>query len=159
MTQFIIIIDSYTNTQEMGERIFTQSHTTYPYRHKHTHTRTHTTDTLPSLRLTLALGTTEELPGCSCKVIKEALTAHWFRPPQSGLYWVTLEEGCGSGHQKRAVKVGQLTLVQLLRQHASTRWRGGSGGGASQNHYRWREESGDEPISPEVNVSHITQCT
>ena len=104
----------------------------YPQNHQQTHKYSALLSfplvhTLPSLRLTLALGTTEELPGCSCKVIKEALTAHWFRPPQSGLYWVTLEEGCGSGHQKRAVKVGQLTLVQLVRQHAGTRWRGGSG--------------------------------
>ena len=103
--------------------------------HRHTYTPLFSpsllSHILPSFRLTLALGTTEELPGCSCKVIKEALTAHWFRPPQSGLYWVTLEEGCGSGHQKRAVKVGQQTLVQLVKQHAGTRWRGGSGGGAS----------------------------
>ena len=63
---------------------------------------------LPShpIRLTVALGTTMETPGYSCKEIKEALTAHWFRPPQSGLYWITLEEGCGSGLQKRVVQVG-----------------------------------------------------
>ena len=69
------------------------------------HTCTHPL-LLSPLRLTLATGTSQELPGCSCKDTKEALTAHWFRPPQSGLYWITLEEGCGSGLQKRAVQVG-----------------------------------------------------
>ena len=67
----------------------------------------------PSRRLSLALGITEDLPGCSCKEIKEALTVPRRPRPQSGLYWITLEEGCRSGLQKRAVKVGQLTLVQL----------------------------------------------
>ena len=37
MTQFIIIIDSHTNTQEKGERIFKQSHT-----HTHVHTQIQT---------------------------------------------------------------------------------------------------------------------
>ena len=119
-TRYCHLTVTYTNREYLQQ--YLQNHT---QTHKHSALLSFPlVHTLPSLRLTLALGTTEELPGCSCKVIKEALTAHWFRPPQSGLYWVTLEEGCGSGHQKRAVKVGQLTLVQLVRQHAGTRWGG-----------------------------------
>lgn len=86
----------------------------------------------PSCRLSLALGITEDLPGCSCKQIKEALTVPRRPSPQSGLYWIILEEGCRNELQKRAVKVGQLTLVQLVRQHAGTGWREGSGGGAAK---------------------------
>ena len=92
-----------THTERARESDYQQctiTHNTLSSRHTQVHTPS------PPLRLTLALGTTKELPGCSCKVIKEALTAHWFRPPQSGVYWITLEEGCGSGHQKRVVQVG-----------------------------------------------------
>ena len=103
----------------------------------------------PPLRLTLALGTTEELPGCSCKVIKEALTAHWFRPPQSGVYWVTLEEGCGSGHQDRAVKVGP-TDTGIYSQLGSK---------LAQDEGRRVEEGLLEPSSHEVHVPHIAQHT
>ena len=106
----LLLLTGLTHTQ--GKRRVTTCTIAHKTLLLRKHTSTHTSHSLPfpfhspPLRLTLALGTTEKLPGCSCKVIKEALTAHWFRPPQSGVYWVTLEEGCGSGHQDRAVKMG-----------------------------------------------------